>query len=142
MKESIGYRIVVDTNIFISFLIGKILRDLPKYLHSKTIELVVSDELMNELIEVTARPKFSKHFSQELVGELLMLINERSVSIQPRHLVDICRDPKDNYLLALATAGKADLLITGDQDLLDIRKYGRTRIVPYKEFEKIMDSKK
>lgn len=49
MKESIEYRVVVDTNIFISFLIGKILRDLPKYLHSKAIELVVSDGHINEL---------------------------------------------------------------------------------------------
>lgn len=46
MKENIEFRIIVDTNIFISFLIGKILRDLPKYLHSKAIELVVSDELL------------------------------------------------------------------------------------------------
>lgn len=67
-----------------------------------------------------------------------MLINERSVSIQQSLQVDICRDPKDNYLLALASTGRADLMITGDQDLLDIRKFGRTRIVTYKEFEEIM----
>jgi predicted nucleic acid-binding protein len=44
-------------------------------------------------------------------------------------VIPICRDAKDDFLLALAKAAKADLLVTGDEDLLVLKKYGRTRIV-------------
>lgn len=48
----------------------------------------------------------------------------------------ICRDPKDDYLLALAKAAKADLLITGDEDLLVLKKYGKARILKPAAFKK------
>lgn len=48
--------------------------------------------------------------------------------------VDICRDPNDNFLLELAEDGNADYLLTGDQDLLSIRKYGNTEIIKISEF--------
>ena len=48
--------------------------------------------------------------------------------IEVKSIVTICRDPKDNFLLALAKDGKADYLITGDKDLLDLKKFGKTKI--------------
>ena len=50
----------------------------------------------------------------------------------------VCRDPKDNFLLALAHDGKADYLLTGDNDLLVMKKFGRTKIVKISEFLKSM----
>lgn len=43
-------------------------------------------------------------------------------------IITICRDPKDNFLLALANDGKADYLLTGDKDLLELKKFGKTKI--------------
>ena len=43
-------------------------------------------------------------------------------------IISICRDPKDNFLLALAKDGKADFLLTGDKDLIDLKKIGKTKI--------------
>lgn len=43
-------------------------------------------------------------------------------------IVAICRDPNDNFLLALAKDGKADYLLTGDKDLLELKKFGKTKI--------------
>jgi uncharacterized protein len=140
MRGSIRYKVVVDTNIFISFLIGKVLKDLPKYLHSSAVELVVSDELISELIEVTSRPKFNKYFSEELVRELVILVEERSITIQPHSQINVCRDAKDNYLLALANDGNADFLVTGDKDLLTMGAFENTRIVDYNELERIVKS--
>jgi uncharacterized protein len=40
----------------------------------------------------------------------------------------VCRDSKDNFLLALAKDGKADYLLTGDKDLLELVQFGNTRI--------------
>lgn len=46
----------------------------------------------------------------------------------------VCRDPKDNFLLALSKDGKADYLLTGDKDLLDIKKFGKTKIISITQF--------
>jgi uncharacterized protein len=48
--------------------------------------------------------------------------------IQVKNTVAVCRDPKDNFLLALAKDGKADFLLTGHKDLLDMVKFGKTKI--------------
>ena len=76
------------------------------------------------------RPGFRKYFSlaeaRALVGDFTLIAECIEVTRTPPR---ICRDPKDDYLLALAKAAKADLLITGDADLLVLEKYGRTRIL-------------
>jgi len=52
--------------------------------------------------------------------------------------VSICRDPKDNFLLALSKEGKADYLLTGDKDLLELKKFRKTKIVTITNFFEIM----
>ena len=49
--------------------------------------------------------------------------------IEVTSVVDICRDEKDNFLLVLAKDGKASHLITGDKDLLILKKIDKTRIL-------------
>ena len=61
----------------------------------------------------------------DVYGELVTVIST----------VDICRDAKDNFLLALAKDGKANFLITGDDDLLIIKQFENTEILTYTEFE-------
>jgi putative PIN family toxin of toxin-antitoxin system len=51
-----------------------------------------------------------------------------------RSKVKTCRDPKDDFLLSLAQDGKADILVTGDQDLLILGNFGHTKIMTIKEF--------
>ena len=48
--------------------------------------------------------------------------------------IDHCRDPKDNFLLALSVDGNADFLLTGDKDLLDLNKFGQTTIITIADF--------
>lgn len=48
--------------------------------------------------------------------------------MEVKSIVTVCRDPKDNFLLALSKDGKADYLLTGDKDLLDLIKFGKTQI--------------
>ena len=54
--------------------------------------------------------------------------------VNVRAEVNICRDPKDNFLLALSIDGNANFLITGDKDLLDLKKFGETKIISIAEF--------
>jgi uncharacterized protein len=50
----------------------------------------------------------------------------------------VCRDIKDNFLLSLAKDGNADFLLTGDDDLLDIKLFENTRILTYNEFISVL----
>lgn len=56
--------------------------------------------------------------------------------VEVTSIVTACRDPKDNFLLALAKDGKADYLLTGDGDLLELIKFGKTKIVTISSFLK------
>ena len=61
--------------------------------------------------------------------------------IEIKSEVSICRDPKDDYLLALAKDSQADFLITGDRDLLILEQFRETQIVTYQNFLKITNFK-
>jgi len=76
---------------------------------------------------VAKRPKFRKYFSLPDLHELLTQIKERTEFIIVNTVTNICRDPKDNYLLSLAKHGKATHLTTGDKDILDIKMFGKQR---------------
>jgi putative PIN family toxin of toxin-antitoxin system len=83
---------------------------------------------------VTSRDKLKKYFNQGKVTELISLLDILTDKVKLRKIDKICRDPKDDFLLALSKEGKANYLITGDKDLLDIKVYGRTRIVTVRQF--------
>lgn len=60
--------------------------------------------------------------------------------IEVKSKVEICRDPKDDFLLALAKDGKAHFLLTGDKDLLEVGKFERTRILKMADFLEIVST--
>lgn len=130
-------KIIIDTNVYISFLIGKTLHGLHKALYSDTFKVIISNEQITELIDVFNRPKISKYIPKEKVSDFFDLLDEKSEIIEIRTLVDICRDPKDNFLLSMAIDSKADLLITGDKDLLEIQTIKSTKIVNYTDFKNL-----
>src|SRR5258706_14842983 len=119
-------KVIIDTNLWISFLIGKELQNLKDLIVNEKIKLVTSDQLINELKIVTSRDKLKRYFDEGKVSELIALINIVSDKVTIKKIEKICRDPKDDFLLALSRASKADFLITGDKDLLEIKFYGRT----------------
>jgi predicted nucleic acid-binding protein len=54
--------------------------------------------------------------------------------VEVKSSIKICRDPKDNFLLALAKDGKANFLLTGDKDLLILEKFEKTKIITIAKF--------
>jgi len=58
----------------------------------------------------------------------------RAELFTPTTIVPVCRDPNDDYLLALATTAQADRLVTRDEDLLVLKQHSHTRIVHVAEF--------
>ena len=69
-------RIVIDTNIWISFLLNKDFSSFDKMVSNPNLILLFSDKLLEEFIEVARRPKFKKYFSQSDLEELLKQLND------------------------------------------------------------------
>ncbi|MDP2887934.1 MAG: putative toxin-antitoxin system toxin component, PIN family [Bacteroidota bacterium] len=90
---------------------------------------------MNEFIEVTKRPKFRKYFSSNDVAKLLDIFDTYGELVIVKSYIKVCRDMKDNFLLSLSVDSQVDFLITGDNDLLEIKKFGKTNILTIADFE-------
>jgi len=127
-------RIIIDTNLWLHFLISKDYSRLDKILTDKLITLLYSQELIDEFITVAQRPKLIKYFSKTDLQEILLGISRRAFFIDVISTVNVSRDPKDNFLLALAKDGKATHLITGDKDLLVLKKFEKTRILTLSDY--------
>jgi putative PIN family toxin of toxin-antitoxin system len=130
-------RIIIDTNLWISFLLTKDLSKLDEILFTKQVILVFSNELLEEFLEVIKRPKLRKHFTQNDIEDILETIEEYADFVLVSTEVSICRDPKDNFLLSLAKDGNADYLLTGDKDLLVLTNFENTKIISVSDFLKI-----
>ncbi len=128
-----GKRIILDTNLWISFLISKKYPDFDELIKWEEVTLIFSHELLEEFLEVAKRPKFKKFFSEKDVEKLLDVFDQFAELVDVSSTVDICRDEKDNFLLNLSIDGKADYLITGDKDLLVLKNIERTKIVTYRK---------
>jgi putative PIN family toxin of toxin-antitoxin system len=127
-------RIVIDTNIWISFLLTKDFSLFDKIITNTGLILLFSTKLLEEFIEVAGRSKFKKFFSSDDLEALLFQMKKHGELIAVESKTNICRDPKDNFLLSLSKDGKATYLITGDKDLLDLKRFGKTQIIAMKKY--------
>jgi len=127
-------RIVLDTTIFIYFLISDSFHKLDKRLKNNDVKLLFSEELLSEFLQVVSRQKFKKYFSEKDVTNLINNLYSYADLIEVHSHVNVCRDKKDNFLLALCTDGKADFLITGDEDLLVLKKFKKTSILKFSDY--------
>ncbi len=112
-------RLVIDTNIWISALWGSnsaIL--LLKAWQGDRFELVCSNLLIDELDQVWRRPRFKKRIQAAEAALLLKQIRLRGYFVKPISIPPNCRDPKDHPVLAVAIDGKANAIVSGDDDLL------------------------
>jgi putative PIN family toxin of toxin-antitoxin system len=89
---------------------------------------------MRELTEVILRKKFDKYITRQVRLNLLKGIAKNAEWFVPAEAINDCRDTKDNKFLELAVAAKADFLITGDEDLLVLDPFRKTRILTMTDF--------
>lgn len=130
-----SYKIIIDTNIWISFLIGKSLKGLHRHLDNEFFKIITCQEQINELIEVFQKPKIKEILSLAQIEIFFDLFYDVTELVIIFEFVDLCRDKKDNYLLSLAMISNADYLITGDEDLLVLDKISNTKIIKFSEFD-------
>lgn len=136
MLQPASLRLVVDANVWVSYLLTRSFGRLNELVTGPSFQLLRSDALMVELTDVLDRPRLRRQMDPGDVRELLELITRSSLDVEVISEVDLCRDPDDNHLLALCKDGKADLLITGDKVLLVLKKFGKTRILAPADFIK------
>jgi len=134
-------KLVIDTNLWISRLL------IPGGTAAKAIDHgltwgipLVSEETLAELSDVLARRKFDRYVSRGDRQQFLTLIGGivRVVVITQR--IKACRDPKDDKFLDVAVSGGAQLILTGDQDLLELHPFHNVEILRPSDFlEKSID---
>ena len=139
MKDK-SIKVIFDTNVWVSFLIGKRLGIIKEYISNEYIKLITTNQLLKELKIVTTRPMLKKYFPTESVNELIELLETISdnIEITPKNFIN--RDPKDNFLLDLIEFSKADYLVTGDKDLLIHNPFKSAEIISPAKFELILKS--
>jgi putative PIN family toxin of toxin-antitoxin system len=134
-------RAVLDTNILVSALIS------PKGPADEAYQawregrfkLVSSEQHLEELRRVSRYLKLRPYFPSAAVGTMINEIRLIAEIVARLPRVDASRDPADNFLLAMALAGKADYLVTGDKaGLLALKRYKSVQIIPVSQFLELM----
>jgi len=133
-------KLVLDTNIFISaFYWGGNSQKIIDMVIEGIDELYISEEIINEISEVMARPKF-KTERKTIDGYIKTIIKSGKIIKIEGKLKGICRDKDDDDKLECAIISNADFLITGDEDILILKNYENVKIITQKEYLDIIKS--
>lgn len=128
-------RVVMDTNVFVSRLLR--FDSVPGRAAEKAIHhavLLVSQPTMNELAEVLAQPKFDRYVTVKQRLQFIRLIAHTAKFVPIIHSIRECRDPKDDKFLEVALNGRADVIVTGDADLLAMHPWRGIQIQPPSQY--------
>lgn len=118
-------RVVFDSNIFFQALLsdnGPAGRCL-SLVESRKVVLCLSDAILNEVADVVTRPKLRAKFDlrPDRVAAFLARIGDLGVLVpEVPQIFDLERDPKDEGIINLAVAARADCIVSRDRDLLDL----------------------
>ena len=123
-------RVVIDTNVLISGLLSA--TSTPARAVDKAVtsaQLVATMETLRELIGKLHSPKFDRYVRRERREALLERVASLVEIIDVLQPIRASRDPKDDKFLEAAVNGRADVIVTGDRDLLDLNPFRRVAIV-------------
>jgi putative PIN family toxin of toxin-antitoxin system len=136
-------RAVVDTSILVRAIIRPQGTVGPVLLRLRRSEytLLYAQSLLEELVDVLDRPRLREKYrlSEQDIWTVVGLILLRGEAVAPTKRITACRDPKDDKFLEVAVAGKADVIVTGDQDLLVLHPYAGIPIVLPSTFLRMLD---
>ena len=128
-------RYVFDTNVIISAMLSANKTPGVALVRAyDTGEILVSIPLMTELQDVVSRPKFERYVTLSERERFLGLLFRDARLVEITESIRVCRDPKDDQILELAVCGRADWIITGDDDLLVLDPFHGIRIVTPADF--------
>ena len=137
------FRAVLDTNVLVSAVISDSKsRELLTRGISNQFSIVISDLIIKELVSVLKRPKFNT--SEDEINRIVQaLITSAEIVIVKSKLEAVKQDPKDNIIVETAYDGNADIIVSGDRHLLELKTFKRIKIVTIEEMlELLKDSKR
>lgn len=126
-------KVVFDTNILVSAVVfpgGRAESALLRIIEERD-QLIVSKPILDELLGVLAR-KFSRE--AEELARVAVLVSDLSITVRPRGRIRVVKDDPDNRVLECALAGRADLIVTGDRELLALGEYRGIRIITLRDY--------
>lgn len=135
-------RVVLDTGILIAALIT---RDTPpdriyQAWRKRRFTLITSEWQLEEFRRVSRYPKLRKYLLPIEAANLVNGLRHQAQLLDNLPVVELSADPDDNPLLAMAIAGEADYLVSGDKrDVLALKKVGKTRIITARRFLTILE---
>jgi putative PIN family toxin of toxin-antitoxin system len=97
--------------------------------------LVTSPEAIEEFLDVVSRPRHAPLLESGDAAAIADLLRRAELHSPPT-IAQVCRDPDDDFLLALALTSQVDVLVSRDEDLLAMGSYGQTNIIHVAEFLK------
>ncbi len=126
-------RVVFDTNIFVSAFV------IPGSLGEKAIlkiiegddTLLLSKVMLDELLHVLST-KFGR--DREEISRVAVILSEVAEWVRPTIRINALNDEPDNRILECAVSGKADLIVTGDKEMLRLGEYENTKIISLKAY--------
>jgi len=128
-------KVLFDTNLWISFMIGKRLSSLAAVLNRQDVEVYVSEQLLDEIRVVISRPKFDRLISKETRYYFFEMVYDvcfvTDITVKAQSPV---RDIKDLYLLSMAESVPVDFIVSGDKDLIDLGEHAGIPILKYSDF--------
>jgi putative PIN family toxin of toxin-antitoxin system len=128
-------KLVIDTNLWVSMLIGKRLASLRELCNDERFVVYICDELILEFEDVMTRAKIKKYVAVQDVADTITSMKLSCIGQKILvNAVSPIRDRKDLYLLSLADTIQADYILTGDKDLLVLQTHNQTQIVTYSAF--------
>lgn len=133
-------KVIIDTNLWISFLIGNQTQLVRRMLTDVRYDVYVCSRLIEEIRDVSSREKIQRYISITDVEDLLSIIYAfcQFATIESNVAPSAVRDPKDLYLLALADTIGANYIVSGDADLTDLLQHNQTRILKLADFKVMM----
>lgn len=116
-------RAVLDTNVYVAALLSRsgTPARLMRALGDGLFDAVACPRLLAELRGVLARPKIAEHVDAETAAAFVLWLERVAVSVpDPEIIQHVSPDPDDDYLLALALIGRAQVIVSGDAHLLEL----------------------
>ena len=128
-------RVVLDTNVVVSALL--LAESIPRRAFDRAFTqgtLLMSVPILLELAEVLHRKQFNRYLLEDERMRFLVGLLKDSELLEITEAITECRDPKDNKFLELAFCGKADCIISGDDDLLVMNPFRTIPILTPRQF--------
>ena len=126
-------KVVFDTNIFVSALVipgSQAEKAVLRIIEGHDV-LLLSKEILDELLSVLSS-KFSR--DKEEISRVAVILSEMAEWVEPNEKINVLSDEPDNRILECAASGNADAIVTGDKELLRLKRYGNTKIISLKVY--------